>query len=160
MPTFELEESTFAGFIEDDEVYAARVESVRVAEKPYTDDAGNKVKKVEFKFTLIDPDGPHDGDNLWGETTTKFNTHPDCKLRNWSQAILGQVLPAGYVLDTDVLVGQECRVIIGWKEYEDKDKPIDPATGKRPMKERNWVKEVMPTSEAMDRMAHPNEEPF
>lgn len=154
MPTFELEETNFAGFIDDDSIYEANVISVRVAEKPFKDDEGNVVKKVEFKFALLDPDGPHDGDNLWGETPVRFNTHPDCKLRNWSQAILATELPVGYVLDTDILVGNTCRVVVGWKEYPDKDNP-----GKN--KERNWVKDVMPSREGMTRMAQrPDEEPF
>lgn len=153
MPTFELEESTFAGYIDDDSIYAANVVGVKLVEKPYTDDDGNKVKKIEFKFALIDEDGPHDGDNLWGETPPRFNTHPECKLRNWASAILGSDLPVGYRLDTDVLVGNVVRVVIGKKEYNDKDG--NPKT-------RNLVKDVMPTADNMARMssATPDEEPF
>jgi hypothetical protein len=153
MPTFELEESTFAGYLPEDDIKTAEVISVKLEEKPYTDDDGNKVKKVVFKFGIIDPDGTHDGTNVWGETPPRFNTHPDCKLRNWSSAILGSVLPVGYKLETDLLVGKECRIVLRLKEYPDKDNPDR-------IKQVNQVKDVMPTSDNMDRMANPDEEPF
>lgn len=150
MPTYELEESDFAGYIDDDTIFEANLVGVRQVEKPFTDDDGNKVNKVEFKFTLIDPDGNFDGTPQWGETPTRFNSHPDCRLRNWASAILGTELPIGYRLDTDVLLGNTCRVVIGLREYEK-----DGAT-----KKRNSVKDVIPSREAMARMASPDEEPF
>lgn len=149
--TFELEESDFAGYIEDDEIYAATVAKVKVVEKPYDDDDGNKVKKVEFKVVLRDDSGVQDGTNLWGETSTKFNTHPDCRLRNWACAVMGTDLPVGYRLDTDVLEGQDVRVVVGLKEY----------TKDGQTKQRNFVKDIMPSPEAMDRMAAgQDQEPF
>jgi hypothetical protein len=77
---------------------------------------------------------------VWGETPTRFNTHPECKLRNWAQSILGQELPPGYRLDTDVLQDAETRAIIGYKEYTKGDGTL----GKR-----NFIKDLMPTSEAI-----------
>lgn len=150
MPTFELEESTFAGYLPEDDVKPAEVVAARLVEKPYKDDEGNLVKKVEFKFSIIDRDGTHDGTNVWGETPPRFNTHPDCKLRNWASAMLGSELPVGYRLDTDLLVGKECRIVLGLKEYE-KD-------GQQ--KQRNFVKDVIPSADAMAAMANPDEEPF
>lgn len=132
---FELEESDFAGYIDDDTVMRATVVSVKVVEKTYKDDDGNNVKKVEFKFALQDEEGPHDGTNVWGETGTRFNSHPDCKLKNWSQAILGQELPVGFRLDTDMLAANECKVVVGLKEYKDRDGND---------KQRNFVKDVWP----------------
>lgn len=166
MPTFELEESDFAGYIEDGRIMPLSVVSVKVVEKPYTDDeTGQKVKKVEFKFAVIDPDGPFDGQNVWGETGTKFNTHPDCKLRNWSSAILGTELAAGYRLDTDVLVGNECRGSIELYEYDDKKGAKDPVTDEYPKKQRNRVTDLLPSVAAMAGMAASGgsgsaEEPF
>lgn len=151
MPTFELEESDFAGYIPDDEVKTATVVSVKLAEQNFVDDDGKKVMKVEFKFKIIDG-SVHDGTDIWGKTPTRFNTHPDCKLRNWAQAILGQSLPPKFRLDTDVLVGRDCRLIIGLREYE-KDGQT---------KQTNYVKDVMPTADAMASMAAAvrSEEPF
>lgn len=131
---FELEESDFAGYIEDDTIMVADVVSVKVVEKNYKDDDGNNVKKVEFKFAIKDEEGPFDGTNVWGETGTRFNSHPDCKLKNWSQAILANELPVGFRLDTDMLVGHTCKVLVGLKEYE-KDGQT---------KQRNHVKDVWP----------------
>lgn len=165
MATFELEESDFAGYIPDGTIKEARVVGVKVAKKPFTDDEGKDVHKVEFKFAVSDPDGIFDGQNLWGETGTKFNTHPDCKLRNWSSAILGTELPVGYTLDTDLLIGHDCRISIELYEYEDKKAGVDPTTGNKPMKQRNRVVDVFPTAAAMASMSSGapgfgDEEPF
>lgn len=162
MATFELEESDFAGYIPDGSIKLARVVGVKVAEKPFKDDDGKPVHKVEFKFAIIDPTGDFDGQNIWGETGTKFNTHPDCKLRNWSAAILGTELPVGYTLDTDLLMGHECRIAIELYEYEDKKAAPDPDTGEKPTKQRNRVIDVFPTADAMASMsgAASGEEPF
>lgn len=149
--TFTLEESNFAGYIDDDEIMLGMCVGVAVKEKPFKDDDGNPVKRVEFKFTLQDPGGPHDGNNLWGDTPVRFNTHPDCRLRNWSQALLGQELPAGFNLDLDMLLNQEARLVIGYKEY----KKNDGSEGKR-----NFVKDLIPTKEALARMESESEEPF
>lgn len=152
MPTFELEDSDFAGYIEDDTIKVASVAGVKIKEKPYKDDDGNPVKKVEFHFVIADG-SDHDGQPIWGETSTNFNNHPNCKLRNWACAILGTDLPVGYRLDTDVLIGNEVRAVIGLRDYTDKDG--NP-------KQHNFVKDVIPTTDALDRMQSQSddEEPF
>lgn len=162
MATFELEESDFAGYIDDGAIFPATVVTVKVVEKPYKDDDGNDVKKVEFKFVLHDENETFEGQNLWGETPTRFNSHPDCKLRNWSCAIMGQELEIGYRLDTDLLQGRDCRVQVQLYEYEDKKGPKNP-DGTYQMKQRNRVVEVFPSREAMAAMASAGagtEEPF
>lgn len=147
----ELEESEFAGFIDDGEEFAATVTSIRLKDKPFKDPEGNVVKSIEFRFKLISDDG-HDGRDIWGETSTRFNTNPECRLKNWSEAILGMFLPPHYKLDTDTLLDQRCVVKIGKKEYEDKEG--------RP-KTRNWVKDVRPTAAAAKALAASAEdEPF
>lgn len=141
MPSYELEESNYAGPIEKDEVFEAEVTRIKEVKEPYQDkQTGADVYKVEFQFVIQD-EGPHDGSTLYGKTGTKFNTHPDCKLRNWSAAILNSELPTGYVLDTDTLIGQRCRVIIGAREYQDKKTGED--------KIYNFVDDVMPARDAI-----------
>lgn len=142
---FELEESDFAGFIDDGEIYLAQVVNIRLVDKPYTDDDGNKVKRVEFKFRLI-ADDAHDGADMWGDTSTKFVKNPGCRLFTWAEALLGQQLPARYRLDTDILLDRQCRVVVGKKEWE-KDGQA---------RQRNYVRDVMPTREAMKTMAVDN----
>lgn len=139
--TLVLEESDFAGYIDDGEMFTATVRNVKLKEKPYKDDDGNPVKKVEFKFQIID-DGPQDGVDIWGETSTRFNTHPACRLLNWSEAILGRRLPPQYQLDTDDLYDQQCRILVGKQEWE-KDGET---------KFRNFVRDVIPTRESMAAM--------
>lgn len=135
MPSFDLEESEYHGPIPDDTVFGAEVTGCRIVEKPYYEDDGvTKVRKVEFKFILRQPGSDWDGDSYWGETPVKFNTHPDCKLKNWASAIEGVEFPAKYRLDTDILIGKPCRVIMGSRQYE-KD-------GEK--KTHNFVKDVMP----------------
>ncbi len=150
MPTFEMEDTDFAGYLEDDSIVTATVVAVKTVEKPYKDDDGNPVKRVEFKFSISDGSA-HDGTNVWGDTSTKFVQHPECRLRNWSQAILGQELGVGYRLDTDLLVGHDCRINVGLKQYEQNGQP----------KQRNFVKDVIPSAAAINAMrAAPDEEPF
>lgn len=118
MAVFELEESDYAGPMEEDSIFNAEVVSVRAVVAPFKDkETGEDVHQVEFKF-VIEDEGAWDGQNIFGYTSTKFNTHPDCKLRNWSQEILATELPAGYRLDTDLLVGNGCRLVIGARERE------------------------------------------
>jgi hypothetical protein len=87
----ELEESEFAGWIDDGARYAATVVGIRLREKPFKDDAGQPIKKIEFAFKLISDDG-QDGRDIWGETSTRFNSHPECVIEGTS------VLPVGHLL--------------------------------------------------------------
>jgi hypothetical protein len=159
VPSFELEESEVTAPMEDDSIFTAEVATVKIVEKKYREDKDDPhsplVKKVEFKFVLEDPDGEYDGTPIWGETGTRFNSHPDCKLKNWAQEILATEFPVGYKLDTDVLLGQKCRVIIGANEWF-KDVPVsaDHPDGKE-KRIRNFVKDVMRSRSAMG-----DEEPF
>lgn len=143
MPSFELEESDYAGPIEDDTIWPAEVIEVKIAEKKYREDKDDSnspfVKKVEFKFAVEQEGSPWDGTNVWGETPTRFNTHPDCKLKNWAQEILATEFPPGFKLDTDVLKGNKCRIVVGQREYE-KDGET---------KKHNYVKDVLRSREAM-----------
>ena len=116
--SLEKEESSFSGYIDDDTPMHGSCLSIALKEKPYKDDEGKPVMKFEFKFRLIDEDGAHDGEYLWGETSTLFNDHPKCRLSNWANAIMGEQLPPGYQLDTDELLDKECRVIVGYRTWE------------------------------------------
>lgn len=170
MPTFTLEESDFKGYLPDDTVMPAEVTRVKMEDKPYQDDDGRPVKKVVFKFKMRpDPSSEwaeHAGGDQYGETSTNFVDHPGCKLRNWAQAILtpGADLPPGYQLDTDVLVGKPCRIVIGLREYTKK--------GETEKRQTNFVKDVLPPTGVSPQAAaaapaapagggyDPNEEPF
>lgn len=146
---FELEESEFAGYIEDGARYAATVASIKKKEKPFKDDNGQPVVRVEFHFKLIADDG-HDGQDIWGDTSTRFNSHPECRLKQWSEAILGMRLAPHFRLDTDMLLDRHCFVVISKREYE-KDGEI---------KFRNQVRDVQPTTASAKALAENDQEPF
>lgn len=146
----ELEESEFAGWIDDGVRYAATVAGIRLREKPFKDDAGQPIKRIEFHFKLIADDG-HDGQDIWGDTSTRFNSHPECRLKNWSESILGLRLPPHYRLDTDSLLDRHCFVVIGRKEWQKEGET----------KIRNFVRDVQPTTaNAQALAASTADEPF
>lgn len=145
---FELEESDFAGYVEDGEIYNARLAQTNLKERTFRSEP-EPVKRVGWKF-IIESDDSHDGQAIWGETSTKFVAHPECKLKSWSEALLGQELPAGYRLDLDTLLDRRCRVIVGKRDYE-KDGET---------RYTNFIREVHPSREAAAAMAAVNEETF
>jgi len=150
MPVFILEESNFAGPIDEDEILPARVVGIKERGKPFKEDDGNEIKRVEFSFVIETPEQPFDGQRIWGDTSTVFTNNPNCKLYAWSQELLGMELPAGFQLDTDTLVGQDCRIIVGKREWE-KD-------GKQ--QTRNYVKDVIRAGAGASASVLPEEEPF
>ncbi len=135
MPVFTLEESEYAGLIPEDKVFPAEVAAITKMVAFKDRDTGDDVYKIEFKFKIESLDSPWDGLTLKGKTGTKFNTHPDCRLRNWIQEILGTELPAGFSFDTEDLLGTKCRIIIGVNRWKDKNNGED--------KESNFVKDVL-----------------
>lgn len=147
---FELEESEFSGYIDDGTRYAATVASIKKREKPFKDDAGQPIVRVEFHFKLIADDG-HDGQDIWGDTSTRFNSHPECRLKQWSEALLGMRLTPHFRLDTDMLLDRHCFVVVGKKSWE-KDGET---------KYRNFVRDVQPTTANARALAEADEdEPF
>lgn len=147
---FKLEESSFAGYLDDGAQYLAEVVDIKLQEKPFKDRVTNEpIRRVNFRFRLISDD-EHDGTTIFGDTSTVFNTHPECRLRAWTEAILGQQLPANFELDTDMLIGGRCRIVVGRREFE-KD-------GRNEI--RNFVQAVNPTRENQAALAAAYEEPF
>lgn len=120
------------------------------------DKAGEKYERLIWKFIVTD-EGDFEDKPIRGDTSTAFNNHPDCKFRNWAMALLGGELPVGFELDTEALVGMRGRLIIGRRDYEDKN------TGEPRV--YNFVKDIRPLSGgASSRPAtdagNLNEEPF
>jgi hypothetical protein len=148
---FTLEETNYAGLIEEGSVYRAKL--VDISEKTWTPREPGKEPntRVEFRFKLItDDDDPHDGEDIWGNTSDKFVDHPNCKLKSWSEAILGMKIPPGYNLETDHLLSRECQVIIGVRQWVQNGE----------QREKNVVRDVMPTRENMARLIAEDNEPF
>lgn len=130
MATFTLEEAQ-AGetgddgerkpftLIPEDEILECEVFEIKgPVDKPYTDDDGNAVKKMEFTFKVLD--GEFKDRRVWGETSPAFVNHSNCKLYAWTQEILSTELPAGFSLNTDNLLKLKCRVVVGQRSYTKK----------------------------------------
>lgn len=149
-----MEDSDFAGYIDDGSVYIAEVMSCGPKVQPWKNDDGSEQKRVEFKFRLISDD-TFNGQDLWGSTPHNLTNNEKCKLKQWAEAILGQRLPRGCELRYGDLVHKRCRVVV---ERTDK---IDRTTGE--MKTRNKVRDVFATKEAQARLAQAtafDDEPF
>lgn len=147
--TFKMEElaETPAAYIDDGEIFTARLVGNNEKTRTFRDEPA-PVQRVGWKFQ-IEADNDFDGRYVWGETGTKLVPHPECKLKSWSEALLGHEIPGGYELDLDNLLDHQCRIIVGKREYE-KDGET---------RYVNFVREVHPTREAMHSM-YDTEEPF
>lgn len=115
--TYELTEAPVFEAIPEDTILEAEIDTVEERETPFdidkNDPSKGKQRQVSFKFRVTQ-EGEHNGRVLFGNTTTTFSNHPDCKLRVWVQEILGQdKLPLGFKLDLSQLEGAPIKVVVG-----------------------------------------------
>jgi hypothetical protein len=141
------------------EILSVELRDTRWDDEYNTDEDGNPLKKKEynFKFGVLD-EGEFKDRWVWGSTSNWFADDPRCRLTQWIKAILDEdILPEGFVFDTDNLVNMRCRVIIGAKQRKN-------GTGIA-----NWVEEVRPSkgvrlaeapAEEPAAAYDPDEEPF
>jgi hypothetical protein len=134
-----LEESDWAGYIEDGTPYRAQVMDIKPKDRLVR---GENIRRMEFRFRIISSDA-HDGQDIWGSTSTKFVDHPGCKLKTWSEAILGRRLMPHYKMNTDDLLDRPCVIIVSKREWDQ-----DGET-----RVRNEVRDVQPTVEVAAAMA-------
>ena len=159
--TFVLEESTGVEYelIPDGTIVPAKVVEVKRETTKMKDQVtGDPVEQIVFKFALL-TDDYGEGKVVWGRTSTKFSTHENCRLHAWVLEIMGvNELPAGFRLDLQDLVGNECRVSVEVNTWEDKKAGPDPETGEIRYKSNNRAKDVIRSRAS----AKPNydEEPF
>lgn len=119
MASFTLGQSEQVEFdvIPENTVLEAVIDEVEVKDSPWdvdeNDPSKGKKQQVSFKFRVTEA-GDWEKRVLWGNTPTTFSTHPDCKLRVWVQEILAMDdLGADFTFDTDHLVGQAVKVVVG-----------------------------------------------
>lgn len=125
MPVYKLEEAESFGVLPVDTII--QVEVAEITERPVPGKNGNPDwMKLEFKFRILGvPDNLSEhrnlvGSHIWGNVSAKFTDHPDNKLRQWSESLLGvSVNQPGFELDTDILVGRKARAVIS--QYQRKD---------------------------------------
>lgn len=145
MPVYEVREAAESdGPIEEDTILTAEVTAVYEQEKT-NKTTEEKYKRLQWKFTVNDPESAFDGRNLYGDTGVDFVAHVGCKPWNWSQEIMATDLPKGYNVDTEVLVGMECRIQVGARDYKDKQTGDD--------RVYNFVKDVMRSRDHMSMTA-------
>lgn len=139
--------------IPDDTTLEARLVSVEEDTKPFNDDDGNPVVKLQWTFST-----EYEGQErkAWGETNIDFVAHPDCRFYAWVQELVGADLPAGFTVNTDDLIGNECRITLGQRTYTPKSGP-----NKGNKKTTNYVRDVMRSRAAMASVtSEVTDEPF
>lgn len=117
--SYELTEAPVFEAIPENTIVEADIEQVEERETPFwiddNDHEKGKQRQVSFKFRVTGPE-EYKGRILFGNTTTTFSNHPDCKLRVWVQEILGvDQLPLGFKLDLGQLEGAPIKVVVGNK---------------------------------------------
>lgn len=128
MARFTLEETAGGDFLTlpEETVIQVAVETVEEREVPGRD--GNPGwTKLSFRFKVLELPtaleaeyGVLIGTPIFGSVSARFTSHPDNKLRQWSEALLniGELDP-GFELDTDMLIGRKARAVTN--TYKKKD---------------------------------------
>lgn len=153
--TFQKEEAEDRPEITDDQKFLAVVKSIEMKDK--TDSKGEAYQQVEWKFELVDPDGDQDGRTIYGKTSPKFVDHPECRLKNWTEAVMGEIFDIDYKIDMDDVLDRECVAVLGVRTYT-KDGDVEENT-----RRYEFVKDVRPTKANLERMKaqiEAQEEPF
>lgn len=126
MPVYKMEEAQTFGVLPVDAILQVEVEEIteKFVEGKNGKDGWNK---IEFKFLILDvPSALQDefgsliGTRIWGSVSARFTDHPDNKLRQWAEALLGvSVNEPGFELDTDILVNRKARAVVS--QYTKRD---------------------------------------
>ena len=98
-----------------DAVITVRVDSTKVEQVPGKKE-GDFWDKLDFTFTIVGVADPNykdaEGQNIWGGVPFRLTDHPDNRLKQWVEALLGIEITEGFELDTDMLHGRTCRAIV------------------------------------------------
>lgn len=140
MVALKLEKGVDREIIPDSTAFEATVLSVEQKDSrwlvnPDNESEGYK-QELNFKVQLIDPNNDaYDKRWLWGSCTAWLSDSPQNKLRQWAIAILDlDLLPEGYILETDDFVGKQCRVIVEQWTSKDGEKTGNAIKDFRPTK--------------------------
>lgn len=123
MPVYELQEAAEGSLEEFAEIpvdtkVTARLTAIKEETKPFKDDDGNDIKRLQWTFVVTD--GEYNNRKIFGDTGVKFVEHPECKLYAWAGSLLGTELPKGFRLNTDDLIGLRADLRVGQKRYTKK----------------------------------------
>ena len=114
LTTTDAKSSEFA-LIDENEIINCRLTNVENNDFVYD---GEDIHRLRWLFTIME-DGQWKGKTLFGDTSTTFTAHPNCKAYNWAVAISGRNFENGEDFDTDDLIGLPCRIIVGHKAGKD-----------------------------------------
>lgn len=98
--------------LEEGDVVTASVLDLQEVPSSYKDDDGKTKQQFQWDFVVTD-EGPYKGRRVRSWTSTNFTAHPNCKAYTWSKAIMRKDFNEGESFDTDDLIGQSCRIVIG-----------------------------------------------
>ena len=98
-----------------DTVITVRVNNTKVETVPGRDN-NDSWDKLDFEFTIVgvanDQFKDAEGQKIWGGVPFKLTVHPDNRLKQWTEALLGIEITEGFELDTDLLEGRTARAIV------------------------------------------------
>ena len=120
-----------------DSILHLKVDELSIRE---VDGRHGKWEKLEFKFKILGIQAVGDGRSadlfedciagpIWGSVPFRLTDSAENKLRQWAEAILGIELGVGFELDTDLLMGRECRGITSQYEKRARDSQGNPLKG-------------------------------
>lgn len=137
---------------EDGAKFVARCSAIELKKRKNRD--GEEYEQLWWKFRILDEDDAFNGQTVQGRTSTSFVDHAECKFKNWSEAITGEIAAVEEIVDTDDLLDEDCVIVIGVDPYTDKDG-----------NDRVWVavKDVLPTpakARALKAAYEASDEPF
>jgi len=144
VPTYELKEEADKVILDEGTIVNAEVVSIKLKDK--VSQAGKPYQQLLWTFAIQEPGQPYDSQYIYGDTFPDFNTRSDCELRAWAQEIMATEFPPGFNLDTDVLVGMQCCVEVGFRIYEKNGDT----------KSTNFVRDIMRSRSSLSHA----EEPF
>lgn len=117
-----------------DSIVHLKVDELKIRE---VDGRHGKWEKLEFKFKILGIQATGDGSPvdqyedaiaspIWGSVPYRLTDSAENKLRQWAEAILGIEMGVGFELDTDLLLGRECRGITSQYDKRAKDAQGNP----------------------------------
>lgn len=111
MAVLKVQESEFELFPEG---YQARAKIVAIDPKTikWTDDKGDQSADI-FEFDYVFTDGEFEGKHIKGSADAFVSDHPRNRLRPIIEAVIGQPLEVGQVIDTDDYIGRHVIVVVG-----------------------------------------------
>jgi hypothetical protein len=98
-----------------DLVITVRVDETKVETIPGKN-GNDPWEKLDFKFTITNVANEQYseavGQTIWGGVAFRLTDHPDNRLKQWVEALLGIEVSEGFELDTDMLSHRTARAIV------------------------------------------------